>query len=365
MQPPRQRHVGSGLTSRDRSAGAAARRGPRRGQAPYVGAAVAVGSTSVHFTAARLDPTGLQVVGDASAFLSLGWVVDREGGLPSQVRTDLVDVLLEYKAQASALGAASLTLVATEPLRRASNAAEVADAVREATGEPLHVLTHDEEGLLALLAVTGGDPPVRPLLLVDVGGGSTEFVVAGNGGQAATGSLNLGAARLTVALVESDPPTPHEIEALRTRAGEAVGRVELQRIEGNRRPAGGRVVRFPARPPDRVDAAVFVGGTATNLTRIVPAATGDGVLTHRRLLSAYRTLGRMPAAEIAGRFGVTPLRARILPGGAAIVEAVMARYGVARAQVSQLSLREGVILVVARAGAAWRERLPELLGGGP
>ncbi len=331
--------------------------------APYVGAAVAVGSTSVHFTAALLDPAGLRVVGDASAFLNLGWIVDREGGLPPKVRADLVDVLLEYRQQAIALGAADLTFVATEPLRRASNAVEVAGAVLEATGEPLRVLTHDEEGLLALLAVSGGAFPERPLLVVDVGGGSTEFVLAGPDLPPVTASASVGAARLTVAVVESDPPTPAELEALRTRARDAVARVDLEH-ENLRVSRDGRVVRFPVRREQHVAEAVFVGGTATNLIRIVPAAAGDGVLTHRRLLAAYRTLGRMPTEAVAGRFAVTPLRARILPGGAAIVEAVMARYGLKSARVTPLSLREGVILLVARTGAAWRERLSELLAGG-
>ncbi|MGC8634355.1 MAG: hypothetical protein ACP5VP_06775, partial [Candidatus Limnocylindrales bacterium] len=58
-----------------------------------------------------------------------------------------------------------------------------------------------------------------------------------------------------------------------------------------------------------------------------------------------------------------PQRARILPGGAALVEAFLERYRLASASVSRAGIREGTILAVARAGSDWRERLPELVGG--
>ena len=65
----------------------------------------------------------------------------------------------------------------------------------------------------------------------------------------------------------------------------------------------------------------------------------------------------------AERFGLNLTRARILPAGAVIVEALMARYGAASVRVSEAGIREGAILLVDHAGASWRDRLPSLAHG--
>ena len=78
---------------------------------------------------------------------------------------------------------------------------------------------------------------------------------------------------------------------------------------------------------------------------------------------ALVTLTARPAAETTERFGVNPTRARLLPAGAVIVDALMRRYGVDRVRVSEAGMREGAILVAHHAGRAWRDRLAELAHG--
>jgi exopolyphosphatase/pppGpp-phosphohydrolase len=70
-----------------------------------------------------------------------------------------------------------------------------------------------------------------------------------------------------------------------------------------------------------------------------------------------------PADAIAVRYALKPIRARILPAGAVIVEAILARYGADSVRVSDAGIREGIILAVAHAGRDWRDRLPDLAGG--
>jgi exopolyphosphatase/pppGpp-phosphohydrolase len=106
-----------------------------------------------------------------------------------------------------------------------------------------------------------------------------------------------------------------------------------------------------------------VGGTASNLVKVVPGVPGDRILTPARLDAAFETLCAASAADIATRFGIRPQRARILAAGAAILEAILARYGMERATASEEGIREGLVLALARAGAGWRDRLDALAHG--
>jgi exopolyphosphatase/guanosine-5'-triphosphate,3'-diphosphate pyrophosphatase len=310
-------------------------------RAETVAAAVAVGSSSVHFTASHLSQGDLRTLADESVILNLGAVVDREGGIPAADRDVLVSVLERYARTADELGASHITFITTEPLRRAANAEDLFAEVLAKTGHPLIVVSHEQEALLSLLGVTRGRPPVRETLVVDIGGGSADFVLAGPGHAPIAGGIPTGALRLTAGAVDHDPPTAAEIAALRAEAR-----------------------RHLAPAPDAAPTeAIFVGGTAQNLVRIIPAAGLDRTLTRRRLGSAFATLQREPAEETATRFGISVARARILPGGAALVDAFLARYRLGRALVSEASIRDGVMLAVARAGAGWLDRLPEIALG--
>ena len=280
-------------------------------------------------------------VRDESALLGLGRVVDATGLIPVDARGPLIATLVTYAAAARGLGADRIAFVGTEPLRRAADARAVVVAVEGATGVPLHVVDHREEGLLTLLGATSGRALQAELLLVDIGGGSTQIVLAGPARRARATGLRVGGARLTEAHVTHDPPTPGEIAALRAAASAALRAA-----------------------PDAAPAEiVIVGGTASNLLKIVPGALYDRNLTPERLAEALETLCAASAADVAARFAIRPERARILAAGAALLEAILARYGVRRATASEEGIREGTVLALARAGAAWRDRLEALAHG--
>jgi exopolyphosphatase/guanosine-5'-triphosphate,3'-diphosphate pyrophosphatase len=189
--------------------------------------------------------------------------------------------------------------------------------------------------------VTKGRPITDNLLVIDIGGGSSEFVVVGPDGVVHARGLPLGAARLTRDLVHGDPPSLAEIEALRARVREVL-------------------VDAPAIHPGEI---VAVGGTAANLLRLLPATALDRVLTRRRLTVALAMLTVERSLEAAERHLVRPARARILPAGAVIVDAILERYGEDRLLVSDEGIREGLVLAAAAAGPAWRDRLRALVRG--
>ena len=300
--------------------------------APVVGAAVDVGSNSVHLLVARLTGAGLEPLRDESVLLGLGDIVDREGHIPPAAQAELVAALGRYVELAQLHGAAHVSLVATEPLRRAENGRAVVTYVGRHVGLALHVLSERAEGELTYLGVTGGAASAQPLLVVDIGGGSSEVVLAEPGQRPAVVSLPSGSGRLSMGIVEHDPPTADELDLLLAAAHRLVARLAETR---------------PAR-------AIFVGGTATNLAHIAPLRR-DG------LALAYRALGTLPAEQVSQRFGVNLRRARQLPAGAAIVDALLAHYRLDEASVSGASLRDGAILARDRLGEDWPARLSDFV----
>ena len=300
-----------------------------------------VGSNSVHLLVAALGANGLEPLVDESVFLGLGALVDRTGELGTRACRRLAVAIHRFTERARALGARTIVCIGTEPLRRAIDGPAIARAIGRLVGVSFDVLEHEEEGYLTLLGVDRGRRPRGELLVVDVGGGSTELVLVGQRGDVRAFGLQVGGARLTSRHVTGDPPTAAEIAALRHAAWQAL----------------------EAAPPARPTAAVVVGGTATNLCRIVPGAEADRLLTPERLAAAMDELGRRPAAAAAATYGMNPVRAGVLPAGAAILEAIIARYGLRDLETSDASIREGAILAVAEGGQDWRGRLPSLAAG--
>ena len=276
---------------------------------------------------------------DESVFLGLGTTVASRGYLGRTARKELLTALERYATIARGLGADEITFLGTEPIRRAADAAAIVHDVTAATGMPLHVLSHEEEAYLTIIGVTEGQPVTHETLVIDIGGGSSEFCVVDPARPPHAIGLRLGSARLTDRFVTHDPPEPAEIEAMHAAALDAV--------------AGA-----PASNPAEI---VAVGGTASNLRKVVAAA--PDALGQEHIAEATVLLGSMPAAEATARFAINPVRARILPAGAVILAAILDHYGVAEVRVSEAGIREGAILAVDHAGPAWRDRLAELAHG--
>ena len=149
--------------------------------------------------------------GSATAILERGFL----GGA---ARGELTATLVRYADSARRLGATDITFLGTEPIRRAADAAMLVQEVVAATGAPLHVVSHEEEAFLTLVGVTEGMPVTHQTLVVDVGGGSSEFVIVDADRAPRAAGLRVGSAMLTGRFVTHDPATPGEIEAMRAAA---------------------------------------------------------------------------------------------------------------------------------------------------
>ncbi|HUR16555.1 MAG TPA: hypothetical protein VMZ33_04675 [Candidatus Limnocylindrales bacterium] len=305
-----------------------------------VGSAIDIGSNSVHLLVAVVGEGWLEPLRDTSELLGLGDVVDRDGSIPKDSRKAVVDVLADYVGTANRSQSEHMTLLGTEPLRRASNADTLAAEIFERTGESLHVLSEHGEALLTFIGVTRGVQPRAPLIVVDIGGGSTEVATWLPGQPLETRSIPLGSARLSKATIEHDPPTDSEMNALAGAALDATADLAplLHRADLL---AGAR--------------AIFVGGTATNIARL-------GTLSRDDLARDRATLTNMPTTTVTTRYNVKPRRARQLAAGVAIVDAILERFELDTAEASDASLRDGAIIARCRLGEEWPERLDELVG---
>jgi exopolyphosphatase / guanosine-5'-triphosphate,3'-diphosphate pyrophosphatase len=312
--------------------------------APPPGAAIDLGSTSVHFLAARPEPDGLVVLDEESAFLGLGAAVDGTGSLGPAGRATLVTTVVGYVERARALGALRPILIGTEPLRRLADATRIVAEVSAASGAPLSILEHEEEALLTLVGLTRGRAVTADLLVVDIGGGSTELVEIGPGRIATATGVRVGAGRITRQLVDGDPVSRDEIVALGRAANDALAWA-------------------PVRPPTDV---VFVGGTASNLLKLLRRAGDpdrDERLDRAALDAVREIVAATPAAALAATYTMREARIRLLAAGAAIIETVLDRAGVDHGRVVDAGIREGAIIAADRAGDDWRDRLEELAHG--
>jgi exopolyphosphatase/guanosine-5'-triphosphate,3'-diphosphate pyrophosphatase len=307
-------------------------------------AAIDLGSTSVHLLVARPDRTGLVVLHDESTFLGLGAAVDGPGSLGVSGRATLASTVGAYVDLARDIGATDPIVMGTEPLRRLEDATRIVAEVSSRTGVPLAVLEHEEEALLTLVGLTAGQAVRGDLLVVDIGGGSSELVEIGPERLARAAGVRLGAGRLTRSIVDRDPPTREQFEALDRAAAEALDWT-------------------PGRQPAEV---VFVGGTATNLLKLLRRARdperGDR-LDRAALDEARAIVASGPAELLAATYGLREARIRLLAAGASIIQALLDRLDIASGRVVDTGIREGAIIAADRAGTAWRDRLEELAHG--
>jgi exopolyphosphatase/pppGpp-phosphohydrolase len=308
------------------------------------GAAIDLGSTSVHLLVARPESAELVVLDDESAFLGLGAAVDAAGMLGRAGRATLVATVATYVERARDLGAARPIIMGTEPLRRLADATRIVAEVSAATGSPMAILEHEEEALLTLVGLAAGHVVQDDLLVVDIGGGSSELVEIGPDRRATAAGVQVGAGRLPRRIVDRDPPTREQLGDLRRAADEAFDWT-------------------PIRLPNEL---VFVGGTSSNLLKLLRRAgdaNHDDRLDRAALAAVRDIVLATPAELLAATYGMREARIRLLAAGAAIIETVLERVGMEFGRVVDTGIREGAIIAADRAGDEWRDQLEELAHG--
>lgn len=266
------------------------------------------------------------------AITRLGQGVDADGSL-SRAAMDRVHAVLErYAATMGALGVTEGLLCATSAVRDAANGAAFLDEAAAILEVPAVCLEGEREAAYAFAGATADLATTAGVVVLDIGGGSTELTTQGPNGLEAV-SLQLGCVRNTERYLHGDPPTSAELTALRDG-------IELALDEG--------FAHLPSLV-GIVPTVVGLAGTVASLVMVDRGLTAyDRSLVHHAEVTAEavhhwtETLAQLSATERHETYGIEPGRADVLVGGLVVLDAVLARTGARSVLHSEADILDGI-----------------------
>ncbi len=299
-------------------------------------AAIDCGTNAVRLLIADVNGDRLTDVARRMEIVRLGEGVDRTGRLAPEAidRTRLA--LLGYAAEIAELGIGPVRMVATSASRDASNAGDFRAMVRSVLGVDPEVITGDEEARLSFDGAVGGLRAEPPYLVVDIGGGSTEFVTGTSAVEAAL-SVDIGCVRMTERHLRSDPPTAAEIAATERDVTAAVDRA-LAAVPGR---AAGTLVGLAG-------SVTTVAGLALDLPAYDSARIHHARISYDQVAKVTADLLAATVAERRTLPVMHPGRADVIGAGALILRIVMERSGHSSVVASEHDILDGIAFGLAR-----------------
>ncbi|HET9730832.1 MAG TPA: Ppx/GppA phosphatase family protein [Acidimicrobiia bacterium] len=298
-------------------------------------AAVDIGTNSTRLLVADLDGMGrdakLVTVDRRTQITRLGQGVDRSRRLHPDAIERTVAVLRTYREVIDDLGAIEVGATATSASRDAENRDEFFEAVESTLGTAPQLLSGEREAEIEFLGATAACAELGPYLVVDIGGGSTEYIA---GGDTPSGlcSIDIGCVRLTEQYLHSDPPTPEELSQ-----AVSVVRDHLADVD--------RLV------PQAATARTVIGtaGTVWTLAAIelgIDQAERDRIdrfrLTRQAAEDVFRTLATEPLERRRHNPGLDPGRVDVIVGGAIIAVSVLRHWQLDHLLVSEADILDGL-----------------------
>jgi exopolyphosphatase / guanosine-5'-triphosphate,3'-diphosphate pyrophosphatase len=298
-------------------------------------AGIDIGTLTCRLLIADLPVDGfLKELHSERRILRLGEGVDQSKRLNGAAMDRVIQCLNEWRAAIDSYRVDACTAVATSAVRDAANRQEFLDRVKYEVGFEVEVITGEEEARRTMLGIRSGLPTgVTDVLALDIGGGSTEFILDRSGQTPMVQSIDIGVVRLSERILQHDPPTAEEVQQAR---------------EWIRTETGKAMVAMPQQT-----GLTFVGtaGTITSLAAMAQQQpTYDPARIHNYRL-ALETIGdleqQLLARNKAARVGMPGLeknREDVIAAGAIIIRTIMEVLGKKECLVSDLGLREGVLL---------------------
>jgi exopolyphosphatase/guanosine-5'-triphosphate,3'-diphosphate pyrophosphatase len=288
-----------------------------------------VGTNTTLLLVAETSGQQVTVLEDRAEITRLGRGIGQDGGLGREGIERTLAALREYASLARKHGA-PIAAIGTEALRRAPNAEEFLGPAAAILGAPLQVIDGEREAALSFLAASRSFPDAAAgtMVVVDIGGGSTEVIVSRAGAVEVRRSLPLGSVRLTERHVRHDPAAQEEVSAIVAEVGQALDAVVF--------PAGA--------------ALVGIAGTVTSLAAMAqrlgsydPALVHGYRLTVGQLGAIVDDLRRSNQAEREKMPGLDPRRADVILAGACVLREIAQRSGAQHVIVSDRGIRWGLL----------------------
>ncbi len=264
----------------------------------------------------------------------LGEGVDATGDLAPGAVERTLDALRRYRDVMDRHGVGRVRATATSAVRDAAHPGRFLDRAAELLGAELETLTGAEEARLSFIgAVSELDPADGPFLVVDIGGGSTEFAV-GTGEPDGVLSVDMGCVRLTERFLHGDPPSPEELSAA------------LSVVEAHLEDVAREI-------PQSLDVARMVGlaGTVTTVAAVeigLPEYDRDAIhhfrLTRAAAEDVFRTLATEARADRIHNPGLEEARADVIVGGCCILVGILRYFDLDECLVSEADILDGLAL---------------------
>lgn len=285
-------------------------------------AAVDLGSNTVKMTVSCWDGHAVREIASDARTVRLSAGIEQSGSIAPEREGAALACLHDFAAAARALGATVFIGVATEVVRIAANGPSFLARVAAETPWNLTVITGDDEAALTFEGARERVRDVPRAVIADIGGASTELIAVTDGTAAGSISLPIGSGRPTDRFLTGDPPAEEALARCRTAAAAAIGE------RGFTAPAP--LVRL-----------LVTGGTGIYLGSLLG---GEERFSPDRVSVAMQTLRSFPSSIVSDVLRIPVERARVLPAGVAVVEAMIARWSPAEIMVTESGVRRGLLL---------------------
>ena len=300
-------------------------------------AAIDCGTNSIRLLIADIDGNNFREVVRDMEIVRLGQGVDETGQFHPDAIARTLAAVDKFAAEIAKRGVEKIRFCATSATRDATNRHLFVDGVRERLGIELEVISGDEEAALSFAgAIKDIDPSNGPFLVVDIGGGSTEFVFGTSTVEAAR-SVNIGCVRMTERHFASDPATPEQIEAARSDIQAAIAQAAA-------------VV-----PITKAKTLVAVAGTATTV-----AAAALDLLEYDRYAIHLSRISAQQTHDAATMFATStreqrlalgymhPGRVDVIAAGSLVLSEIIKATGASEFVASESDILDGMAFSLAR-----------------
>jgi len=297
-------------------------------------AAIDVGTNSTRLLVAEADPDsgGVRTLERLMRITRLGKGVDSTRGLDPQAIERTLAVLRDYRVVMDRLGVSHVRMTATSASRDATNREDFFGPAEAIIGSAPELITGEEEGRLSFRGATSElDPALGPFLVVDIGGGSTEFILGSTQVEGVL-SCDVGCVRLTEKFLHHDPPHADEL-------AQCLSLVDLH-LDDVRREI-----------PRSSEARTLVGlaGTITTVAAVeLGLQTYDRErihhfhLTRAAVEDVFRTLATEAYEDRVHNPGLEKERADVIVGGLCVLVQIMRSFGFVECLVSEADILDGL-----------------------
>lgn len=286
-------------------------------------AALDLGTNTIKLTVARCLNGEIEELHAAVEVVRIGKAIGRDGRISAKAIDRTMQALIDFERIGRQFGASDFIGVATQALRVATNGAELISRIAVETGWNLSVISGEEEARLTFDGLRNMLPKSSTGLIVDIGGGSTELILATDQIWVEAESHPVGSGNLTDRFLFADPPTASEVQNARKHADDVLNTTKID-------------------SESEIDQLLLAGGAGQFLDQLSTMLRGSS-LSRGTLPLLVDDLTSQPADVFAAMLGIPTERARVLPGGHQIAMSVLTRFKPLEILAVPSGIRTGII----------------------